>query len=156
VAKRIAIALLLLPAAEVLAFLVVVWAIGFLPALGLMLLTSLAGSLVLRRVGRGRFGRLGTALRRRQIAEMAASGGDLLLVLGGILLLLPGFITDVIGAGLLIGPLRRLFGAKLAQALRRPKRRPKPPPGGPGAVIDLEPDEWRAIPDRKRPKSGLH
>ena len=54
-AVRIAIVLVLLPAAEVLAFGLVAWTIGFFPAIGLMLLTSLAGGLVLRRVSGGHF-----------------------------------------------------------------------------------------------------
>src|SRR5579883_1060383 len=102
-ALRIAAFLLLLPAAEFLVFLLVAWAIGFWTALGLMLLTSLAGVFVLRRINRGGF----TAFRR--------------------------------------------LGAALGRAIRR-----KPQTTGPGAVIDLAPTEWKALPDRKprRSRSG--
>jgi UPF0716 protein FxsA len=142
-AVRIAIILLLLPAAELLAFLLVAWAIGFFPAIGLMLLTSLAGGLVLRRVSGGQFGQFRRVLREREVTETAVRGRGPLVALGGILLLLPGFITDLIGAGLLVPPIRRRFGAAFGHALRRRSR-----PDGP-RVIDLAPDEWRALPDRK-------
>jgi len=141
--KRIAITLVLLPAAEVAAFLLVVWAVGFLPALGLMILTSVAGALVLHRAGRGRITRLGGTMRQRGIAGVAAEGGGVMFAIGGILLVLPGFITDLIGAGLLIGPVRRRLGAAIGRALRVPRAATGAP-----ATIDLAPDQWRSLPDQ--------
>ena len=143
-ALRIAAFLLLLPAAEFLVFLLVAWAIGFFQAVGLMLLTSLAGALVLHRINRGGFTEFRRVLRDREVTATTTQGGGLLVGVAGILLVLPGFITDLLGLGLLIPPLRRRFGAALGRALRR-----KPPTTGPGAVIDLAPSEWKAIPDRK-------
>jgi UPF0716 protein FxsA len=145
--KRIAIALLLLPAAEIVAFLLVAWAIGFFPALGLMVLTSLAGGLVLRHAGRGQIAHLRVAMRHNGVTEVAGQAGKLMFALGGILLLLPGFITDLIGAGLLVGPIRRWLGATIGHALGGTQRR-----SGPGSVIDLAPDEWRPVPDHELPK----
>jgi UPF0716 protein FxsA len=146
--KRIAVALLLWPVAEVIAFLLVVWAIGFVPALGLMILTSVAGGLVLRRAGRGQIARIRVAMGEASVAQAAAGPGGLMVGLGGILLLLPGFITDLLGAGLLVGPIRRWLGAAIGRAI-----------GGPGrateaeSVVDLAPDEWRAVPDQQLPRS---
>jgi UPF0716 protein FxsA len=150
-ALRIAAFLLLLPAAEFLVFLLVAWAIGFWTALGLMLLTSLAGVFVLRRINRGGFTAFRRVLRDREVAATTMQGGGLLVAFAGILLVLPGFITDLLGAGLLVPPLRRRFGAALGRAIRR-----KPQTTGPGAVIDLAPTEWKALPDRKprRSRSG--
>ena len=149
--KKIAIALLLLPLAELVAFGLVAWAIGLLAALGLMVLTSLAGALVLRRAGRGQMAGLRTALRRHEATEAATGSAGFMVALGGILLLLPGFITDLAGACLLIGPVRRRLGAAIGRAIAR--RRPRT---GAGAVIDLTADEWRPVPDpepRKRDQS---
>jgi UPF0716 protein FxsA len=150
-AVRIAVVLLLLPAAEFLVFLVIAWAVGLLPALGLMLLTSFAGAFVLRRVNRGQFSEFRRMLHNREATARATQRGGLVVALAGILLILPGFITDFLGAGLLVPPLRRRIGATLGQAMQR-----KPQPTGPGAVIDLAPSEWKAIPDRKprRPRRG--
>jgi UPF0716 protein FxsA len=145
-ALRILVFLLLLPAAEFLVFLVVAWAVGLLPALGLMILTSLAGGLVLRRVNRGQFAQFRRVLRDRGMA--ATQEGGLLVALAGILLILPGFITDLLGAALLVPPLRRRFGAALREAVLGEAVRRKPQGSGP-AVIDLAPSEWKAISDRK-------
>ena len=142
-ALRIAVVLLVLPAAELLVFLLVAWAIGFLPALGLLLITSFAGALVLRRVNRGQFTQFRRVLRDREVTASATQGGGLLVAFSGILLVLPGFITDLLGAGLLVPPLRRRLGAALGRAIQR--RSPAPGP----TVIDLAPSEWKAIPDRK-------
>jgi UPF0716 protein FxsA len=142
-AVRIAIILLLLPAAEFLAFLLVAWEIGFFPALGLILFTSLAGVLVLRRLNGGQFAQFRRVWRERQVNETALQGGGLLVATGAILLLLPGFITDLMGAMLLVPPFRRGVGAALGRALQ-PRRHPDEPP-----AIDLAPTEWRALPDRK-------
>ena len=144
-AIRIAICLLLLPAAEFLAFLLVAWAIGFLPALGLMLLTSLAGGVVLRYVSGGQFGQFRRVLRDQDVSRAATARAVASIVARAaeFLLLLPGFITDLGGLGLLVPPIRRWFGAALGGALQRRAR-----PGDP-RVIDLAPTEWRALPDRK-------
>jgi UPF0716 protein FxsA len=144
--KRIAIALLVLPIAEAAAFLAVAWAVGLWPALALMGLTSLAGGLVLRATARSQMARLRAALRDGVMPEGSSQGGGLFVGIGAILLLLPGFITDLVGAGLLVGPVRRRLGATFGRAIAR---------GGPQAgsppVIDLAPDEWRQTPERGRP-----
>jgi UPF0716 family protein affecting phage T7 exclusion len=57
------------------------------------------------------------------------------------LLLIPGFITDVVGLLLLIGPLRRLMGTLLLRALA-PRAA-----GEPDEIVDLTPDQWRQVPD---------
>jgi UPF0716 family protein affecting phage T7 exclusion len=65
-----------------------------------------------------------------------------MLALGGILLLLPGFITDLAGASLLIGPVRRALGVAISRAIGRRRART-----GARPVIDLTADEWRPVPD---------
>jgi UPF0716 protein FxsA len=146
--KRIALILVLLPVAEVAAFLLVAWAVGFLPTVGLMILTSAAGAVVLYRAGRGRIAGLGSTMRRRGVAGVAAQGGGIMPAIGGILLLLPGFVTDLIGAALLIGPIRRRLGAAIGRVFAVPRGATGEP-----AVIDLAPDEWRSLPDPKERKA---
>jgi UPF0716 protein FxsA len=149
--KRIAIALLLLPAAELVVFLLVVWAIGFLPALGLMILTSFAGGLVLRHAGRGGITQVGAhvrvAVRDRGATQGAIESGGLVFAISGILLLLPGFITDLLGAGLLVRPIRSRLAAAIGRAVGIRKATT-----GPGSVLDLAPDEWQSVPDQHLPK----
>jgi UPF0716 protein FxsA len=146
--KRIAISLLFLPIAEVAAFLLVAWTIGFFPALALMILTSVAGGAVLRHAGRGKLAHIRVALRQSGTAQVAAEPGGVMLAIGGILLLLPGFITDLVGAGLLIQPIRRWLGAAIGRALQVPRGASGP------AVVDLAPTEWQSIPDPQLPRPG--
>jgi len=136
--KQITIALIALPLAELIVFAAVAATIGVAAALLLMIATSLAGGLVLRHVGRAGLGAVRAAVDGP--AEAAGAGAPLLLGIAGILLILPGFITDAAGALLLVPALRRhavaTFGRWMSAA-RDPDGRP--------AVVDLAPDEWRQV-----------
>jgi UPF0716 protein FxsA len=70
-------------------------------------------------------------------ALQADSAGTLTL-LAGILLLIPGFITDVLGLLLLLAPLRRALGVLLGL---------KPAPARADGVVDLAPEQWHQVPD---------
>src|SRR5262249_38157943 len=110
-----------------------------------MVLTSLAGAVVLWHGGRGQMPRFRSW---RHGGTRGADMSRIMLALGGILLLLPGFITDLMGAALLIGPIRRRLGATLPPAIAAMGLT-----GEPEAVVDLAPDEWQALPDRQPPPS---
>lgn len=142
VAKWLLLALLALPLAELAVFIAVASAIGFLPAVGLVLATSFAGALVLRHAGGSHIARVRTAWDDGSFTALQADSSGALVLLAGILLLIPGFITDVLGLLLLLEPLRRGLGAALGR-------------GGPSArtdgVVDLPPEEWRRIPDPALP-----
>ena len=76
----------------------------------LMLATTLAGFLVLRRAGRGGIARFRVAVADTDVAGIQANASGFLTVLAGLLLFLPGFLTDLVGVALLIGPVRRWCG----------------------------------------------
>ena len=124
------IALLLLPAAELLAFVVVAALIGWFPAAALFVATSVLGVLLLKRSARADFDRLRTALARDGLRGMHLDTPGAATMLGGILLVFPGFITDLLGGMLLVPTLRRWLGRKFAAATRSPREE---------RVIDLEP-----------------
>ena len=107
-----------------------------------MLATTLIGFLVLRRAGRGRIARFRVAVADTDVAGIQANTGGFLTVLAGILLFLPGFITDLIGAALLIGPVRRRCGRTFRLWVRR--RHP-----GDRSIVDLAPGDWQQMPDRE-------
>jgi UPF0716 protein FxsA len=142
VAKWLLLALLALPFMELAAFVAVAAAIGFAWALTLVLATSLAGALVLRQAGGSHIARVRVALGDGSFAALQADSRGFLILLAGILLLIPGFITDVVGLLLLIAPLRQALGAALGR--RSPATR------GDG-VVDLEPEQWRHLPDPALP-----
>ncbi len=95
------------PVLEVLAFVEVGRAIGWLPAVVLLLGTSVLGVRLLRIEGRVAIERVSLAVSGRGAPGAAAIDGALGF-LGAALLVLPGFVTDALGALLLLGPTRRL------------------------------------------------
>jgi UPF0716 protein FxsA len=135
-------ALLALPLAEIVVFvLVAVW-IGFAWAALALFTTTLAGALILRHSGGAHIARVRTVLGPQRVTALEADGPGTLTLLAGILLLIPGFITDAIGILLLVPPLRRGLGVLLLRAFTSaaPKRE---------GVVDLDPQEWRQMPDAK-------
>jgi UPF0716 protein FxsA len=133
------ICVLLLPAAEFAAFLLVALAIGWLWAALLFLGTTGAGLLVLRRAGRRDFDRFRSTLGAQGIKAINLETPGLATMIGGILLVLPGFITDVAGALLLLPMTRRFIRAAIGRAVKKQRAARQPD------VIDLAPDEWHQI-----------
>jgi len=98
--------------------------------------------MVLRHAGSGHIARVRVAMGEGGFTALQADSAGTLTLLAGILLLIPGFITDVLGLLLLLAPLRRALGALLWRA--------GPPTRGDG-VVDLEPEQWRRVPDPALP-----
>jgi len=140
--KRIIVGILLLPVAEVAVFVLVSLLIGFAWAFVLSIATSIAGFVVLRQAGRGRLARFRAAVSENDRAAIEANTSGFLLVLAGILLFLPGFLTDLAGALLLVGPLQRRWAATFQRVVMGATG------SGGREVIDLKPDEWAQVPDR--------
>lgn len=88
--------LLLLPVLELALLIQVGSAIGVLPTLGLIILSAVLGILLLRVAGLATAWRARECLARGELPEREMFDG-LLLALGGLLLLLPGFISDLFG-----------------------------------------------------------
>lgn len=148
VAKWLLLSILVLPLAELTVFIVVAAGIGFIWALGLVLAGSLAGALVLRHAGSNHIARIRVAVADGGFTALQADSTGGVILLAGILLLIPGFITDVVAFLLLLLPLWRAIGMA---------------PGRSGAqkhadgVVDLEPEQWRrvddpALSDRRNPE----
>src|ERR1039458_381543 len=138
VAKWLLLALLALPIMELAAFIAVAEAIGFLWALLLMVATSMAGAMVLRHAGGNHIARVRVAMAEGGFTALQADSAGTLTLLAGILLLIPGFITDVLGLLLLLAPLRRALGVLLGL---------KPAPARADGVVDLAPEQWHQVPD---------
>jgi UPF0716 protein FxsA len=96
------------PVVEVLVFIEVGLAIGWLPATALLLGTSLLGVPLLRIQGRSALRRVSLAVSEHRPAGAAALDGALGF-LGCILLVAPGFVTDFLGTLLLFPPTRALL-----------------------------------------------
>lgn len=81
--------------------------IGIWPTLALLLADAILGSMLLKHQGRGAWRRFNEALAARRFPGKEVADG-LLIVIGGTLLLSPGFITDIFGIFLLIPPTRAI------------------------------------------------
>lgn len=124
--------------------------IGVVPTLILLLADALLGSMLLKQQGRGAWRRFNEALAARRFPGREVVDG-VLIVIGGTLLLTPGFLTDVLGLFLLVPPTRAMARRVLRRfaigrfavvgAPRGPSPFP-PPPGtgrpGPSRDYDFE------------------
>lgn len=80
-------------------------AFGALPTLLLVLITAVLGAQLMHSQGVGVLTRIQQSLARREVPTLELLNGAVVL-LGGLLLLIPGFVTDAIGFLCLIPPLR--------------------------------------------------
>jgi UPF0716 protein FxsA len=89
-------------------------AIGFWPALGLVVFTGVAGAWLARAEGFRVLRSWQSSLAAGRMPEEGVLSGVLVLV-GAALLVSPGVVTDVLGLALLVPPVRR----RVAESLRR-------------------------------------
>lgn len=137
------IGLLLLPVVELAAFVLVALTIGWMAAAVLFVATSVIGIVVLKRSGRAHLSRLREAVANGGVAAVRVDSPSLGVMVGGILLVFPGFVTDLVGALLFIPQLRRWASARIGRALKAsPTRRN-------ASAIDLAPEEWRQVAERQ-------
>ena len=98
-------AFLAIPVIEIALFIQVGGLIGLWPTLGLVLLTALIGTMLVRSQGARTLAEL-----RRSLAELSDPSEHLahgaMILFAGALLLTPGFFTDILGFALLIPPVR--------------------------------------------------
>lgn len=106
------------PLAELYVAIKVAEAIGVLYMLLLLIASWPLGTLALRSQGSAAWRRLSYAVAAGRPPAREVLDGALVLI-GGILLIVPGFITDVIGATLLLPPTRKLMHGLLVRNLQR-------------------------------------
>ena len=140
VAKWLLIALLALPMVELTAFIIVAVIIGLAWALLAQMACSFAGLLVLRHAGGTHVARVRAALDEGRVTALSADGTGALTLLAGILLLIPGFITDLAGLLLLLGT---NFGGGRS-------------PTASDGIVDLEREQWRQVDDPALPDRREH
>lgn len=104
------------PIAELLVAIQVAHAIGVLATIVLLLAGWPLGMWALRSQGAAAWRRLGEAIAQRRTPAREVADGVLVLI-GGILLMIPGFITDVLALVLLAPPSRALIRPLLGRGL---------------------------------------
>jgi UPF0716 protein FxsA len=108
--------------------------IGALPTIALSILTAVIGTVLVRVQGFSVLLRVRELLDRGELPALEVLDGALLLI-AGLLLLLPGFITDALGFLLLLPPLRRFL---ILRFVRVVPVRPRPTAGPGPRVIEGE------------------
>jgi UPF0716 protein FxsA len=91
----------------------------------LLLIAGLVlGSVVIKRAGRRAFQALNEALQRG--GTPASGGGNGLMMLGGLLIMLPGLISDALGLLLLIPPVQKALSRSAERAFDKRLRKATP------------------------------
>jgi UPF0716 protein FxsA len=110
--------IIVVPAAEIG---VLLWSgntIGFWPTLLMIILTGVLGTYLAKREGLQTIRRVQEQMRIGQVPGQALLDGICILV-GGTLLLTPGFITDITGFLMLFPPTRKFFKLLIANSIRK-------------------------------------
>jgi len=105
--------ILALPIAELAGLIVVGGRVGALPVIAWVILSAIIGANILRIAGWETARKVQAAMARGEmpLSEMLSGAA---LSIAALLLILPGFLTDILGLLLLIGPLRRAIGGLIA------------------------------------------
>lgn len=138
---------------------VVADATNALTVLALLIGAGILGSVVVKRAGRRAFRNLTETLQQAQRQQQnpdapentdeaaKAGSGNGFLMLGGLLIMLPGLISDVVGLVLLIPPVRSLLSRRAERSLERRMRAAGP--GGLGDAFQQAQQARMARPDGK-------
>lgn len=137
-------ALLAFPILEIATFIYVGQSIGVWKTIGLVLLSAVIGVAILRYQGLGVVRRINKDLKKANRIEQNLVNG-FMIAIASILLIIPGFITDVIGLMLIVPPIRhflwKAFGPKLtitSYTAEFHQRRDRP-----DDFVDLSPEDYR-------------
>lgn len=101
-------AFLVVPIVELYVFVQVADAIGFLPTLAWIVAVSLVGAWMVKREGIGALRRANERMAAGEVPTDELANGVMIL-LGGALLLTPGFFTDALGLVLVLPPTRAVL-----------------------------------------------
>jgi UPF0716 protein FxsA len=126
-------------------------AVGVLATIGLLVLGSLVGGALLRREGSRTMAAFNEAVRTRRPPHRELVDG-VLIAAAGVLIVLPGFVSDVLGLLLLLPPTRMLVRRRMLRSAAKRSPLQFTPGGlsggadgrsagsgyGPGEVIDGE------------------
>ena len=109
---------IVMPIAELYVIIQVGQAIGLVPTLAILLLDGFVGAALARSQSRAAWERFNRTLSAGRVPARETFDGAM-IILGGALLLAPGFITDTIGLLLLLPPTRSMLGGAVARLASR-------------------------------------
>ncbi len=147
------------PIVEIAIFMEIGGIIGFWPTIGIIILTAMIGTGLLRHQGLATLRKAQASLEQNRFPVEEVFDGLCLLV-AGVLLLTPGFFTDAVGFFLFVPVFRGFFRGILARSLVARGRVEVhstgfPPGEGPGTVIDGEFEDISPDAEDPRPNGRL-
>lgn len=149
--------LLVVPILEIAVFIMVGGQIGIAATLGMILLTAIIGTFLLRRQGFQIIERVRSKMDAGELPGKELANGAMILV-AGVLLLTPGFVTDTIGFLLFVPGLRDVIWRGLASKvivmgpdMMKPGQRPGNSPFDDDNVVDLDASEFSEKPNPNSP-----
>lgn len=116
-ALLVLILILALPFIELAVLIQVSGSIGVWNAVGLLIVVSLVGVWLAKREGLGVINRIRQAQADGEVPSRELADGALIM-LAAILLVIPGFVTDVVGILLLLPPIRIAFRTLLLRQMK--------------------------------------
>jgi UPF0716 protein FxsA len=138
-------ALIGLPVLDIATLIFVGGSIGAWPTVGLVVLSAIAGVMLIRAQGFAILSQARKTLEAGRFPAREVLDGASVLI-GGVLLILPGFLSDILGLILLLPPFRALLLGLIGRRVRRsghfafwniePPAAPSPKPGG--SIIEGE------------------
>ncbi len=153
--------LLIVPLAEIGAFIIIGREIGVLWTLAMVFVTAVIGSILLRIQGFGLINRIQSEMQDGRVPGRELVHG-MMIMIAGVLLLTPGFITDTLGFLLFVPQIRDAGWAMIRKRVSvvsagrfshgsAEGSHEKPDEHRPSQTIDLDAKEFQRDPDRDSP-----
>ena len=149
--------LLIVPLLEIAAFVIIGGEIGVFYTLALIVVTAIIGSILLRIQGFGLLNKIQTDMNEGKVPAREMVHG-LMIMIAGVLLLTPGFVTDTCGFLLFVPPIRdaawhflkgRFKVTSFSQGAHFGNR--PPPNDGGGPTIDFDHEDFSRDPKPDSP-----
>jgi UPF0716 protein FxsA len=131
-------AILSLPIIEIAVLIYVGSNIGVFPTIGLIILTGLLGMMLLRIQGFAVLSSIRAEIDQGQIPDKSVADAAM-IALAGVFLIIPGFISDIIGILLFLPPVRAL----IRSAIGRRVTIVRSSAGTRADVVDLDPADYQ-------------
>jgi UPF0716 protein FxsA len=144
---RLILLLTVVPAIELFILLRVGATLGLTVTLGIILVTGILGARLARREGLGVLAKVQQEMSRGETPTSSLLEGAL-VVMGGLLLLTPGFVTDALGFSLMFPPTRKRFASVIA---REVGQRVKVTTGAPASEPPSNTSPWASPFDEDTP-----
>lgn len=141
------------PLGEIAVFILVGGQIGVAATLVLTLATAVAGAVLLRRQGLATLGRIRAELEADRIPARQLAHGAMIAA-AGLLLLTPGFLTDLAGLTLFVPAVRDAAWRQAAKRVRLHAVRTAGARRAGGPVLELDESEFVSRPNPSSPWRG--